>query len=205
MTPEQAEAANDQSLCAREDTPCEWAGAPSDFQAYGPGFLARTYLVDRLLRKLRPGRLLDMGCGRGNVTAIAARYARQIIATDISPDAVIATRTLLEGRPHVQTFVADLLSGDWGEYASERHTPFDCVLLSEVLEHLDDDMEALRTCRELLTERGCLLITVPANPALWTRMDDLAGHRRRYTRQELISKLGATGFRMREIVFSRSR
>ena len=183
----------------RDDTLLDWPGAPSDIQAHGPAFLARTYLVDRALRRLRPDRMLDIGCGRGNVTAIAARYAKQLVATDTAADAVAATRAVLKEHLNGQTFVADTLAGDWGDYANERETPFDCVLLSEVLEHLDDDVAALVTCRELLTDQGCLLITVPADPALWTRLDDLAGHRRRYTREELVSKLEATGFRVLQL------
>lgn len=183
----------------RDDTLLAWPGAPSDFQTYGPGFLARTYLVERTLRKLRPDRILDIGCGRGNVTAIAARHAREVIATDVADDAVAATSALLADHPSAQTFVADTLAGDWGDHASEREPRFDCVLLSEVLEHLEDDVAALVTCRELLNDHGCLLITVPADPALWTRWDDLAGHQRRYTRQELVSKLEAAGFRVRQL------
>ena len=183
----------------RDDTLLDWPGAPSDFQKYSPGFLARTYLVDRALCRLRPDRILDIGCGRGNVTAIAARHVTEIVATDVAADAVAATSALLAGHPRALTFVADTLSGDWGDYTSERETRFDCILLSEVLEHLDDDVAALITCRELLTDDGCLLITVPADPALWTRWDDLAGHQRRYTRQELVSKLEATGFRVRQL------
>ena len=182
-----------------DETVLDWPGAPSDFQTYSPGFLARTYLVDRALRRLRPDRLLDIGCGRGTVTAIAAHHARQVIATDVAREAVAATSALLAGHPQAKTVVADTLGGDWGAHTDEREARFDCVLLSEVLEHLDDDVAALVTCRELLTEHGFLLITVPADPELWTRWDDLAGHRRRYTKQELVSKLEATGFRVRQL------
>ncbi len=183
----------------RDDTLLDWPGAPSDFQTHGPGFLARTYLVDRALRRLRPGRILDIGCGRGNVTATAARHVTEIVATDVAAAAVAETRARLEGHDGATAFVADILAGDWGDVPNDQRRPFDCVLLSEVLEHLDDDVAALVTCRELLTDHGCLLITVPADPALWTRWDDLAGHRRRYTRQELVSKLEATGFRVRQL------
>lgn len=178
----------------------DWAGAPSEVQSSGPAFHARTYLIDRALRELQPRRLLDIGCGRGYVTAIAARHARQIIATDLAPDALEATNALLQDHPDARTFVANVLDGDWGEGTGEAGTPFDVVLLSEVLEHLDDDLAALAACQRLLSPGGCLLLTVPGNPALWTRWDDLAGHKRRYTRQELVSKLEGSGFRVRSLV-----
>ena len=184
---------------ASDETVLDWEGAPSDFQAHGPGFLARTYLVDRALRGLTPDRLLDIGCGRGNVTVIAARHAREVIATDVASDAVAATSALLAEHTGAHAFVANNLAGDWGNVPEDQRQPFDCIMLSEVLEHLDDDVAALETCRELLTNDGSLLITVPANPALWTRWDDLAGHVRRYTKQELVSKLEATGFGVRQL------
>jgi hypothetical protein len=43
------------------------------------------------------------------------------------------------------------------------------------------------------------LLTVPANPALWTPYDDLAGHYRRYTRAELVEKLESAGYRIERI------
>lgn len=184
---------------AGDDTVLDWEGAPSDFQAQGPGFLARTHVVDRVLRKLSPNRLLDIGCGRGNVTAIAARHARQVIATDVAPEAVAATSAILAEHPAAHAFVANNIAGDWGDVPDNHRQPFDCIMLSEVLEHLDDDVAALKTCRELLTDDGSLLITVPADPALWTRWDDLAGHVRRYRKQELVSKLETAGFRVRQL------
>ena len=184
----------------RGHTAQDWLGAPSDMQRSGPAFLARTYLVDQALRRLRPGRLLDVGCGRGNVTAIAARHVPEIVATDVAPDAVAETRTRLEGHDGASAFVADMLAGDWGEIPGDQRGLFDCVLLSEVLEHVEDDTGALETCRSLLTEQGSLLITVPADPTLWTALDDLVGHKRRYTKAELTSKLEDTGFRVSRLV-----
>ncbi len=178
----------------------DWLGAPSDLQRSGPAFLARTYLVDQALRRLRPRRLLDVGCGRGNVTAIATRHVPEIIATDVAADAVAETRARLERHDGASAFVADILAGDWGDVPNDQRGPFDCVLLSEVLEHVEDDTGALDTCRALLAEEGSLLITVPADPTLWTALDDLVGHRRRYTKAELTSKLEATGFRVRSFV-----
>ena len=184
----------------RGHTTQDWLGAPSDMQRSGPAFLARTYLVDRALRRLRPSRLLVVGCGRGNVTAIAARHAPEIVATDVASDAIAETRSRLEGRDGARAFVADILAGDWGEVPGDQRGPFDCILLSEVLEHVEDDTEALNTCRALLAEQGSLLITVPADPNLWTALDDLVGHKRRYTKAALISKLEGAGFCVSSLV-----
>ena len=174
----------------------QWDGAPSESQSSGPAFLARTCLVDKAFRRLRPRRLLDIGCGRGYVTAIAGRHASAVVAVDQAPEAVAETRTRLLGHPDAEVWGEDALRGPWHE---EQRRGFDAVLLSEVLEHLDDDLGALAAIRELLMTGGNLVVTVPAKPSLWTRWDDLAGHRRRYRKAELADRLTTAGFTIREI------
>lgn len=70
---------------------------------------------------------------------------------------------------------------------------FDLVLATDVIEHVDDDMAALREIRRILKPGGRALITVPAFPALWGLQDDVTGHRRRYGRGELPRKLEQAG------------
>lgn len=178
----------------------EWSGAPSRAQHYGPAFCARTYLIDRVFRRLRPRRLLDIGCGRGYVTEIAARHAATVVAADLAVEAAAATRRVLSGHPRADVLVADIFDVLWGQELRRRGTGFDAILLSEVLEHLDDDLSALIACRELLTDGGALVLTVPGNPRLWTAWDHLAGHRRRYMREELLQKIEAAGLQVREVV-----
>jgi len=178
----------------------EWDGAPSDLQPLGPAFHARTYLIDSAMRRLQPRRLLDIGCGRGYVTAIAARHAGSVVAADLARGAAVSTRAALAAHPQADVIVANVLEPAWAETCRSRSRTFDTVLLSEVLEHLDDDLAALQACRELIAEGGSLVLTVPAGPSLWTEWDDLAGHRRRYTKVELTAKLTVAGFRVREVV-----
>ncbi len=178
------------------ETMLQWDGAPSEVQAYGPAFAARTYLVEEAFKRLRPGLMLDIGCGRGNVTAIAARYAATVYATDLAADAIAETRERLAFHADAHTGVANALTREWGDLPTPAR-PFDAILLSEVLEHLDDDMAMMRAARLLLAPGGSLVVTVPGNPALWTEWDDLAGHVRRYTRNELIGKLQDAGFTVR--------
>ncbi len=173
----------------------QWEGAPSEVQSSGPAFHARTYLIERALSRIRPRHLLDIGCGRGYVTHLAARHAARITATDLAADAVAATRSLLAGHPAAEVRVEDALAPGWRSDAGR----VDAILLSEVLEHLPDDAGALAACRALLPRGGHLVLTVPANPALWTRWDDLAGHVRRYTRRELIVKVEVAGFRIEHV------
>jgi 2-polyprenyl-3-methyl-5-hydroxy-6-metoxy-1,4-benzoquinol methylase len=177
----------------------DWAGAPSELQNRGPAFRARTALIARVMRNLAPTCLLDIGCGRGYVTAVAATRAHRVIATDVSPGAVDATRVALASHPGAEVCAADPLAGNWGPLANNPPSP-DVILLSEVLEHIEDDAAALRALHTLAARHDSrIVLTVPANPALWTEWDELAGHHRRYTRVELLSKLDAAGFDVRAI------
>jgi SAM-dependent methyltransferase len=71
---------------------------------------------------------------------------------------------------------------------------FRLIGLFDVLEHIDDDAAALRALRGLLVENGIVVLTVPADPALWSRWDEAAGHARRYTMTTLRSALEREGF-----------
>lgn len=71
---------------------------------------------------------------------------------------------------------------------------FDLIILLDVLEHIEDDESALVRLRELLTEGGSLLITVPAFPLLWSVHDEANAHFRRYRRAELRTRLEVAGF-----------
>jgi SAM-dependent methyltransferase len=184
------------AVSAPSDRPSlQWDGAPSEVQNRGPAFHARTYLIARVMRRLRPAHLLDIGCGRGYVTEIAARYAARITATDLAPDAVEETAGRLAWHPNASARVENALTLEW----PSRGERVDTILLSEVLEHLEDDRGTLSACASLLSPGGHLVLTVPANPRLWTSWDDLAGHLRRYTRTELVSKLTDAGFRVESV------
>ena len=71
---------------------------------------------------------------------------------------------------------------------------FQVIGIFDVLEHIPDDNRILVDLWELLENGGTLLLTVPANPSLWSYFDELAGHCRRYEAGGLRSKLEKAGF-----------
>jgi SAM-dependent methyltransferase len=64
---------------------------------------------------------------------------------------------------------------------------FDLILLADVLEHIPDDREAVTWIWEHLAPGGCVVITAPAHLYLWSDMDDVVCHYRRYSVQEIRS------------------
>ena len=70
---------------------------------------------------------------------------------------------------------------------------FDFVLATDVIEHVDDDLTALREIRRVLKPGGHVLITVPAFQVLWGVQDEVGQHKRRYRASELLARTEAAG------------
>jgi SAM-dependent methyltransferase len=149
-------------------------------------------LIRRLVKAIRPNRTLDIGCGSGLITRVLAEASAEVVAVDVSRKAIEVSRATLGEAANVRLGVVDVFQA--GDCIGDWKGSFDLVVLSEVLEHIQDDEGALGTVRELLRRGGWLLLTVPANPKLWNAEDERAGHVRRYRRDELRRKLTERGF-----------
>jgi SAM-dependent methyltransferase len=75
---------------------------------------------------------------------------------------------------------------------------FDAVALFDVLEHIREDALALDNVYGMLRSGGRVLLTVPAHGWLWSRIDELSGHYRRYNRRALVSAMTSAGFEVLE-------
>ena len=105
-----------------------------------------------------PGRLLDVGCGRGIALAEAARRGWTAVGVDTSPDACAAVRAL----------GLEAVEGDFRDVALEPAS-FDVVLLEQVLEHTSDPAGLLGRARELLRPDGLLYVATPNAAGLLAR------------------------------------
>lgn len=159
-------------------------------------FAARRRLISGLVDKYFPEatRFCEVGCGSGNVIGALARgrHWRRIVGTEIH------TAGLSLARPRLPEKV-ELLQAD------ARRMPlrnaFDLAGCFDVLEHIDQDDEAISGIAAALVPGGGFIATVPQHPSLWSVSDDIAHHQRRYARGELETKLKRAGF---EILFSSS-
>ena len=66
---------------------------------------------------------------------------------------------------------------------------FDLILATDIIEHVDDDLGALRELHRVLKPGSSLLLTVPAFRLLWGLQDEVSHHRRRYRLSDLLPKL----------------
>ena len=82
--------------------------------------------------------------------------------------------------------------------------PIDLIFSSNVLEHIKDDLKILKIMRMKLKDDGKLFLYVPANMILWTKLDDIVGHYRRYDRNSLKKLCKNAGFRIEKIYYADS-
>lgn len=130
--------------------------------------------------------ILEIGAGHGDLTERLQR-GRTVTATDLSTSCVKLLRERFAECANV-----DVLQADLADENSEMR--YDSVILVNVLEHLDDDVEALRAFRALLKPGGRICVFVPAFEGLYSAFDQRVGHRRRYRRSQLIAVLDRAGY-----------
>lgn len=80
--------------------------------------------------------------------------------------------------------------------------PIDLIFSSNVLEHIENDLEILKIMRSKLKDNGMLFLYVPANMILWTKLDNIVGHYRRYEIDSLKDLCKNAGFRIERIYYA---
>jgi SAM-dependent methyltransferase len=143
-------------------------------------FVGRRAIVKRLLERVLPprpdARVLDVGCGTGaNIAALAGSY--RCTGLDASPRAIELAQARFLGVDYV-------CEGDVSA-RPELLGATSAVLLMDVLEHVEDDFALLSQVLAPLQPGTHVLVTVPADPSLWTVHDESFGHWRRYDAERL--------------------
>lgn len=162
---------------------------------------------------LRPGhRVLDVGCGDGRHTRpLRCRPGITTLAVDVDHDALQHAARSFEALESLDSKLGGA-APDAGPYACMRGSihalpfpdaSFDCVIASEVLEHLPDDAGALREISRVLRPAGLLAVSVPREGpeaicwALSKAYRNMpGGHVRIYRRRMLRRRLRAHGYRV---------
>ncbi len=157
-------------------------------------FVGRRALIQATLLPLVNGRratLLDVGCGTGYDLGLFAQQTASY-GVDIAAEALAFCRQRGLQR----------LTQCWAENLPFREASFDVVTALDVLEHLDDDVAALREWHRICRPGGHLLLFVPALPLLWSGEDYVSRHRRRYLRRQLAKRVQKAGFSLRRLTYA---
>jgi SAM-dependent methyltransferase len=131
-----------------------------------------------------PARVLDAGCGSGRNMIELARLG-SVTGIELSETSVALARERNAGEV-ISGSVLEMPFGD---------DSFDLAVSLDVIEHLEDDLGALRELRRTVAPGGALLVTVPAYQWLWSGHDEINHHHRRYTRRSLQRVAEQAGWR----------
>jgi len=141
-------------------------------------------------------RLLEIGSGTGNLTR--RLLPRDVyVASDVNPLYLHTLENLTADRPYLTakfTDVTDL------ESFPKVEGGFDTVVCLNVVEHVDDDVGALRNIGAVLSENGRAIVLVPQGPWNLGTLDEVLGHRRRYTEQSLRRAAQKAGLEVKRMV-----
>jgi SAM-dependent methyltransferase len=143
-------------------------------------FVARRRILAALIARVLPpspqSMVVDIGCGTGgNIAALAERYA--CVGIDPSGEAIALARARF---PQVR-FIAGMAPDDLGEVSRQARL----LLATDVLEHVPDDFWLFSRLLAATAPGAYFLLTVPADPSLWSPHDESHGHWRRYDRARL--------------------
>jgi SAM-dependent methyltransferase len=146
-------------------------------------FQARRSIVQTLVRRYIGGprrrrlRICELGCGTGGNLAELARE-HDVLGVECSPHALIHARRRLGHR---------VLGGSLPDDVDLPPDSFDVVLLTDVLEHIEDDTRSAQTAVRLLRPGGIVVATVPAYQWLYSPRDAHHHHVRRYSKRRFSS------------------
>jgi len=146
-------------------------------------FDAKKRLLERYIAE--SGTVLDVGCGSGEYAHFLAENGFDVVGADLE-------KAKLKGG--VEFVVLDLEK-------QKLNRKFDYVILMDVLEHIRDDVSALKNACAMLKNDGKLFLVVPAFPFLYGQHDKNCGHHRRYSHKELRRKLEDACFSIERITY----
>jgi SAM-dependent methyltransferase len=149
-------------------------------------FRAKREIIIDLIERYSPDKqhpnILDIGCGCGYTMLELSRKFENVKGIDISDKAV----------DFCLTRGVNVQKALFPEEIPFSETVFDIIIMSDVLEHIENDRKALEKALEILKPGGMILLTVPVHPFLWSKHDDFLHHKRRYTKKrfsEVFEKL----------------
>lgn len=155
-----------------------------------PRYVLRRDRILRHLRDVAPCRVLDIGCGPGALISELSARGFETVGVDRSEKALELGRHLQSNSRRMELHAE--LDAHW-------KGTFDLLFSLEVIEHVADDVRALREWRQYLKPGGTMILSTPAHPNRWNAADEWAGHVRRYERVELLHKIVSAGFRVERI------
>jgi len=136
------------------------------------------------------GSVLEVGSGVGNLSQWLVRDAEHAVLTDMEPAYLTRLRSTFANDARVEVAHFEL-GGEPPDTVTRRR--YDAILAINVIEHVRDDLSAVRRLVELLNPGGHLLVYVPACAFAFGSLDEELAHFRRYSARGLSELLTGAG------------
>jgi len=155
-------------------------------------FVGRRHIISEILKKqqLQPEcRILEIGCGTGGNLSMLSRFGK-VSAVELN-DTARRKASEKSSIPVEKACLPDDLP-----FSGKK---FDVICLFDVLEHIQQDVDALRVLHESLSPAGKIILTVPAYQWMWSSHDVSLHHFRRYSRKSLQDCCQRAGYRLERL------
>jgi SAM-dependent methyltransferase len=163
--------------------------AADDLETMSEAVRYQQHIYD-VLRPYVGKHVLEVGCGIGTMTRQLVEAADEVVCIEPNLNCATQARAALGDHPRVTIRVEHLEESQPAELANR----FDTVVCVNVLEHIEDDVRALRLFRDVVAGTGGqVLIWVPAVQAIYGPHDAALGHHRRYSKASLSKAFAAAG------------
>jgi SAM-dependent methyltransferase len=118
-----------------------------------------------------------------------------VVGVEVVEEYVQVARSRVEGHSNVLVRRQDITHSTEGLEGFR----FNSAIAINVLEHIEDDLAAMRAVFALLEPGGCFAMVTPGHPLLMSPFDRAIGHCRRYTKSGLRQRLETSGFVVRHL------
>lgn len=136
--------------------------------------IRRKWIFDKIKKFIPPpAKLLEVGCGTGNISSFLSEKNYSVIGYEFYSDAI---------NKAWPKFL--IVQGDANKLPF-KYGSFDIAGLFDVIEHFQDDSTILRETANVVKKGGIIIVTVPARKELWSSFDEMSFHKRRYSKEML--------------------
>lgn len=162
-------------------------------------WVGRRRIVSAIVKSLKlpspqSALILDVGCGTGSDMAMLRQFGI-VCGMDADEEILVIPR---------KKNLGEIRFGSLPYGMPFKDRSFNLVAMLDVLEHLDDDIQSLREIEKIIAPGGYLILTTPAYPFLWSKIDKELHHKRRYIRSGLAGVVTKAGMNVRFVSYINS-
>jgi len=153
--------------------------------------------------EIRPycrGKILEVGSGIGNISQFFLKDGQTITLSDLRTAYCGYLSSNFSEYPNLASIAQIKLgTSDFEKVNAVYKEQFDTIYALNVIEHIENDADAINNCKFMLRKGGTLIVLVPAYDFLFSPLDVSLGHFRRYNSKRLQKLLGQPGLEILKI------